>query len=132
MKSIKKILVSFAAPLALTTFFYAQKVMAASPGSCPTGQILDSTGRCVSGIANPIGSNTFEELLNQVVDFAIILAVPIVTIMVLWGAFLILTAMGEESKYEKGRDSIKYAVIGFVAVLLAKGVALIIYELLSK
>ena len=82
-------------------------------------------------ICSPIGSKTFEELMVRVAYYLFILSIPIVSIMILWGAFLMLTAAGDPGKIQKGKDTIKWAIWGFVAVILAGGVATIIRELIG-
>ena len=82
-------------------------------------------------ITNPIGSDTFDELLVRVAYYLFLFSMPVVSIMILWGAFLMITAMGDPGKIEKGKHTITWAVWGFVAVILAMGAATIIKELVG-
>ena len=41
----------------------------------------------------------------------------IVLVMLIWGAFLMMTSAGSQSKYEEGKKKITSAVIGLVIVL---------------
>jgi hypothetical protein len=72
-------------------------------------------------------------LLNTIfsvtkVIFTIIIAV--VSILLLYGAFLIVTSSGEPEKYKKGQNSLIFALIGLVLALLSKFLPdLIIYFL---
>lgn len=59
------------------------------------------------------------------------LVTPIVVIMVLVGAFQILTAGGSPERVSKGRNTIFYAVIGYAIVLVAEGLTFIIREILG-
>ena|SRR3989344_8563350 len=91
-------------------------------------QPCDNSG---DGIRNPLTSCTFEDLMNTVADWLVLLAIPIVSIMFLYGGFQMMTAAGDPGKIEKGKHTLTYAVWGFVAVLLAKGAALIIKEIIG-
>ena len=72
-------------------------------------------------------------LLNTIfsvtkIIFTILIAV--VSILVLYGAFLIVTSSGEPEKYKKGQNSLIFALIGLVLALLSKFLPdLIIYFL---
>ncbi len=77
-------------------------------------------------LPNPLRINSLEALLDKVVTGLIYLAVPVVTLMILIGAFQMLFSGGDSSKFEKGKQTIYYALIGLVVVLLARGLADII------
>jgi len=62
-------------------------------------------------------------LLNTIfsvtkIIFTILIAV--VSILLLYGAFLIVTSSGEPEKYKKGQNSLIFALIGLVLALLSK------------
>ncbi|MCX6744585.1 MAG: pilin [Candidatus Parcubacteria bacterium] len=47
-------------------------------------------------------------------------------LMIIYGGFLYLTSLGEESKIKKAKDLLKLAVIGFLIVMTAYAVTLFI------
>ena len=51
--------------------------------------------------------------------------------MILIGGFQILTAKDSPEKVKSGRATIMYAVIGFVIILISKGVALILLNIIG-
>lgn len=55
----------------------------------------------------------------------------VVVILVLLGAFNILTAAGDTDKINKGRDYILYAAVGMAIALIAKGVPMIVRFLIT-
>lgn len=79
-------------------------------------------------IVNPMPFSNLSEFLIAVSGQLYLVAIPIVTIMILYGAFLILTAGGDPGRFERGKKAILYAVIGFVVVLVAGGIPTIIQE----
>ena len=70
-------------------------------------------------------------VLNRVITAIYWIAFPVVTLMILIGAFQILTAAGNPEKLKMGRNTILYAVIGFAVVLFASGITSIIQSILS-
>lgn len=87
---------------------------------CPPGEIC-----------NPLGTDTFEGLLDVITNFLFLISIPIVSIMILYGGFKMLTAAGAPDKIEAGKKTIIYAVVGFMVIILARGAALIIKDILG-
>lgn len=82
-------------------------------------------------IPNPLRYGTVPELIQAIVGAFQILAGGVATVMVLWGAFKILTAGGEPKKFEEGKHTIVYAAIGLAIVFLAGGVVSLVANLLG-
>ncbi len=82
-------------------------------------------------IINPVGTDSFQVVVQKVMSALITIATPIVAIMVLVGGFQILTAGGDPEKFGKGKKTILYAVIGYAVIILADGVVLIIKDILG-
>lgn len=74
-------------------------------------------------IINPLKEGTIPGILNAVAGFLYALALAVVTVMVLWGGFQILTAAGSPERIDKGKKTLLYAVIGTVVILVAGGIA---------
>ncbi len=90
-------------------------------------------GSLTNPLACPQAGNAPADSLQacavRVINFLTIIATPIVSIMVLYGGFLMITAAGEPEKFSQGRKTLLYAAIGFAVVLLANGVAGIIQNI---
>lgn len=84
-----------------------------------------------TGIENPLGPSTFEELLNTITSFLFLLSIPIVSIMILYGGFKMLTAAGAPDKIEAGKKTITYAIVGFIVIIISRGAALLIKDILG-
>lgn len=83
-------------------------------------------------IPNPLGAGSFAELLQNIVEFlTLYIAPPLVTLMILWGAFQIMSAGGNPEKITQGKKTILYAVVGFAIVLVGWGFVSIIEEILG-
>lgn len=82
-------------------------------------------------IKNPIGINTFQELVNVIGTWIFNLAIPIAVIIIIYAGVLMLTAGGNPGNFKKGMDALKYAVIGLAVVLIGKGFVSLIKSILS-
>lgn len=83
-------------------------------------------------IDNPLGANTtVADVINRIAGYMYGVAAALSTIMVLIGAFQILTAAGDAVKYKKGKDTIVYTVIGLAIILLAGGVVSLVSGILG-
>jgi len=60
-----------------------------------------------------------------------LISAPIAIIIILYGAFQILTSAGNSEKMEAGKKTITWAVIGFALVVAAGGLAEIIRSIFS-
>jgi len=81
---------------------------------------------------DPLGGNSsFEGIIQKVSNFLMTLLVPVATIMALWGGFQMLTAGGDEAKFKKGRQTLTYAAIGAIVVLVSGGLVDVITSFLS-
>ena len=102
------------------------------PGAdlCPSSGQFPSSGLIPgSGIENPLNFDTLTDLLIAVSKWLFKIAIPIVTIMILYGAFQMLTAAGNPEQFSKGKRTILYAIIGLVVVLIASGIPDLIKQL---
>lgn len=70
-------------------------------------------------------------LLKTIVSFLQTIAIPILAIMVIWGAFQMMFAAGNPENFKKGQKTIIWAVIGFAIILIANGIAAIVERLLK-
>jgi len=82
-------------------------------------------------LPNPIGTTSFGELLDQILSYLIMIAVPIAGLAIVWSAFQMITSEGEIEKIEKAKKTITWAVIGLIIVFFAKGLTLVIKNILS-
>lgn len=118
------------APFAIFLFFslFVVQVNATEPG--PGGTIRGGTGEV--RLINPLGDRTIIQIINDILDFLIYLSVPLLALMILVGGFQILMARESAEKVKNGFNTIKYAVIGFVVILISKGIALVILNILRR
>lgn len=82
-------------------------------------------------IKNPLRTEEVIVIINRILNYLIYISVPILALMILIGGFQILTARGEPGKITDGRKTITWAVVGFLVILISKGIALILLEIMK-
>jgi hypothetical protein len=77
------------------------------------------------------GNTTIAQLINNIAYYlSVYIAPPIVTLMILFAAFQILTAGDNPEKLTSAKNMILWTVIGYVIILIAWGITSIIQQLL--
>lgn len=82
-------------------------------------------------LTSPTGNQTILDLLKRIATYAYWIAFPIAVIMILYGAFQILTAAGDPNKVSSGRKTIIYTLVGLVIVIVAAGLPSLIQQILG-
>lgn len=83
-------------------------------------------------VKNPITAESFEAVATAIADFLINkLLAPISVIIVLYAAFLYMTAGGSEEKVKKAHKALFWALVGIGVVLIGSGVVNIIKDVLG-
>lgn len=81
---------------------------------------------------NPLGEGqTLVTLLERFFTGLIWVAAFIAPIFIIYGAFQMLTSAGSAEKFESGKKTILYTVIGFIIILAAKGIVDIVKTALT-
>jgi len=82
-------------------------------------------------IKNPIIYDTIIEVVESLTSFVFTLGIVLAPLVFLIGGFVFLTSGGDTNKVQKGKDIMVYAVIGFVIILLVKGLVELIKNALG-
>lgn len=72
-------------------------------------------------IENPLKAKTFNELINNIINFIFTLALAIAPVMIIIAGLLFVTSAGSPGQIETAKKIILYTLIGFVIILMAKG-----------
>ena len=67
--------------------------------------------------------------IGCIYQFAVYLATGLAIIMIIWGAYMYLTAYGNEEKAEKGKKTIVWAIVGIVVTLLAFAIVTWVWQI---
>jgi len=81
---------------------------------------------------NPFGTTTSDisTLASKIIDFLILLAVPISAILIVYAGYLYITSAGNEDKVKTAQKALIWALVGFAIVLIASSVPPIIEKFL--
>ncbi len=82
-------------------------------------------------LPNPLSVESWEELLNRIINYLIYLAIPVCSLAILYGGWKMISSEGNEEAISEGKKVLKWAIIGFIIIILAKGIALAIKEVLT-
>lgn len=83
-------------------------------------------------IENPLAEGTqFEDIIDNLIDFIFNIAIVLAPLMVVMAGFLFVTAGGNLEQTQRARNIIVWTIIGFLIILLAKGIMAVIENLLG-
>jgi|GEM_PF-2054617 len=68
------------------------------------------------------GTSKLEEILTKIKDTLKTLGYIVCTIFMIIGGYQMITATGDPKQFEKGRNTLLYATIGFIVILLADNI----------
>lgn len=83
------------------------------------------------GFVSPIKHPTLMKLMEHLVRLLFWLGITGMTLVVLYGAYLMITSGGDPTKFAKGQKAITYAVLGLILILLSWAIVAIIRSVLS-
>ena len=87
-----------------------------------------STTSVVFALQNPLRFETIQGLIIGIANFFIAFAIPLAVIILLFGAFYLITSAGNPEQVKKGKNIITYGLIGLFIILIAHGFALFFEE----
>jgi hypothetical protein len=108
--------------LVLIPSAFATSHLTGNTTKAPTG----NTKSKVIELFNPLKNETVGSLLSTLLQGLTALAIPVVTVMIIIGAYYMITSGGNPGRVSKGKDYILWAVIGFAFLLLATSITTII------
>lgn len=83
-------------------------------------------------LTNPFGNcKDLSCLAGKLTKFLLTIAPAIATIMILVGAFQMITAGGNPEQFSKGKKTLLYAAIGLAVVLMADAIIALVTKTLS-
>ncbi|MCR4328033.1 MAG: hypothetical protein NUV53_00765 [Patescibacteria group bacterium] len=107
----------FLAPAIVTGITMASRVFAGPAGDNPGITIAANKEQVIDNILCPI------------IDYAFVIIMILSVLMVLYAAFLYVTAGSEDEKFSKAHKVLIYAAVGIVVALLARGFPYVIASL---
>jgi hypothetical protein len=109
-----------------------------SPGGGASGsQVSPGSGGTIKINPPSLGGKNLPsnamDLLKAVINFLTVdVAPPLIALVVIWAAFMFLTAGGNPKNIEKAKQALLYAVIGTIIILIGQGIVYIIQNFLQS
>ncbi len=82
-------------------------------------------------IENPIGFENLNDLLARIGEVLLAIGIPLAAIMIAWGGWLRMTARGDTEQVTQSNNTIKYAIIGLIILIMAQGIVSLVQDLLQ-
>lgn len=104
----------------------------------PAGWIFTCKGKgitCPAGalcIDNPLCAESFEELINALINFIFYFSLVFAPIMFIIAGLLFVTAAGVPEKIQKAKNVMLWTAIGLAIIIMAKGIITVIQEIFQK
>ena len=76
-------------------------------------------------------SSGTEELINNIMSFAVPLSVVCVVVLVVYAGYLLMSSQGNPDKLQEGKEVITNALIGFAIVLLSVAILFLLSNTLG-
>ena len=82
-------------------------------------------------IVNPLTTNSFDEIINNVTDFLFKVALVVGPLMIVIAGFMLMTAADDTGKVTKAKQIIFYTLIGLFIVLFARGLVSVLKQVIG-
>lgn len=71
------------------------------------------------GLQNPLKFPNIQKFVEGVLQAIVMIALPIITIFIVYAGFLFIAARGNESKLSNAKNNFQYVIIGTIMILSA-------------
>ncbi len=78
--------------------------------------IVSAQGTSSFSVTNPIKANSIQDLVFQLADIVLTIAVPVSVLLLIYSGFLFVKARGNETEVTEAKKTFYYTIIG-IAVL---------------
>jgi len=111
---------------------YFRLVNAAAPGTYNSAPGTYNSAGSGGQLFNYFGSgSTLDSVLSKIIDYFIGVSVSVAVIIVIYGAWKMMTASGDPKKFQEGQKTVLYAAIGLLVILLARGIIGALYGIIQ-
>lgn len=86
----------------------------------------------VNCYCNPVISPSIGELLKSIISKITIVLLLLASTMIVIGGFILMTSAGSESRMQRGKNIIKWSLIGLVLLLLSRLSVSLVQKILTQ
>jgi hypothetical protein len=84
------------------------------------------------GLQNPLKFPNMQKFIEGVLQSIVMIALPIITIFIVYSGFLFISARGNEAKLSNAKNNFTYVIIGTILILSAWVLATLIGGTVSQ
>lgn len=95
-----------------------------TPGGQQTPSTCDPSSEGFN-LCNPLRGTLFD-LIDNIMGFLMVAGAVVLPFVIIYAAFQMMTAGGDPEKFQTGKKTILYAVIGYGIILLSRGLVYVI------
>jgi len=88
--------------------------------------------RGIIKIENPLKYETFDKIIDALINFIFTLALYIAPVMIIIAGLLFVTSAGSPGQIDTAKKIILYTLIGFVIILISRGLIALFTQVLGK
>lgn len=70
-------------------------------------------------VTNPLGVTSVQGLITNMINAVLSIVGAVALAMLIYGGVLIMISGGEQERYDSGKKTITYAVVGLIVVILS-------------
>jgi len=97
--------------------FFVVNLAGAQTSNCPSNAVC---------ITNPIEADTFEELIDAIINFLWMFGIAVVPAVIIIAGYFFVTSAGDPAKVSQAKKMVLYALIGLLIIGMAKGIVTLI------
>lgn len=101
-------------------------------GQCATSCPGNPGGGAGIELPNPIESDTFGKLVENIAKVVTAVGVPLVAIFLIYSGFLFVTAQGSEDKLKTAKTTFFWAIVGGAVIIGARAIATAVVNFAGK
>lgn len=82
--------------------------------------VFAQDGVSLLSLPNPLTSDTFEELIDAIINWLLVITLPIIILLIVFAGFQFMVSGVSPDQQKQAINMVKYAVIGYAIILSAK------------
>jgi hypothetical protein len=103
----------------------------AGQSAIPGGNSNAANSQGGVSMPNFLGVTTVGGLVTKIVDFLMLLVIPLAGLMIVWAGFQFVTAQGSEDKLKTAKKNLAWTVIGVAVVFASRAIIGYVQEVLG-
>lgn len=82
-------------------------------------------------LVSPFDCSDITSCFAKIMDVVVKVVTPVAVIMIMYGAFLVMTSRDNATQRKSGLHAIWWAILGFAIILLASGIAAVLTDIVN-